>query len=350
MEQLDILKVQGKLHEAKAEPWAALLEGIQDELSLDGHFDARTLDEAGHLLRSHEHKRAKVIAGGTDLLRLIKRQSLPVSPEVLVNIKSVPGLSGVREENGVLKIGALARLSDIESSELVRARCAILADTVARIASPQVRNMATIAGSICQDVHCWYYRATKNYFNCARKGGTDCPAVKGDNRWMFSIFETQDCDCHAACQSDMAVALYALGASVKTTQRTIPIEQFFSTTAPGHVLKQDEVITEIQLPALESGDRAKYLKFSVRNAIDHPLVSAGYVARGGKVRLALGGVHILPYSLNEAAELVDGKAMTGELAQKAGDAAVAKASPMSMNAWKVQVARTLVKRALLSTA
>jgi len=349
MKRLEELKVKGEFYEAGIEPWETLLEGIGDALELAGHFDARTLDEASHLLQVYEHKRAKVIGGGTDILRLMRQKYILELPDVLVNIKAIPDLAYIKEENGVLKIGALTRLSDIETSELIKTKYSILAETAGVVGSPQVRNMATIAGSICQDVGCWYYRAGKDYFHCLRKGGKDCPAKVGDNRWMFSILGTpEECECYAACQSDMAITLSALSASVKTTQRIMPIERFFTPTFPGNVLNSDEIVMEIQVPALAPGTRSRYSKFSIRKSLDHPLVSVACIASDKEAKVVVGGVFITPYVVGKVADVLSGKEISKDLAEKAGEVAVENATPMSMNAWKVEVMRALVKRTILA--
>lgn len=314
---------------------------------LSTHFNARTLDEAGYLLRLHEG--ARIIGGGTQILRLLRLKYLTVLPGVLVNIKSIPSLAYIKEESGTLKIGALTRLSDIEASELVKAEYGILAETAGVVGSPQVRNMATIAGSICQDISCWYYRADNNYFHCRRKGGNGCPARTGDNRWMFSIFGTpKEYECFAACQSDMSVTLSALNASVKTTKRVIPLERFYIATLPGNILDSDEMVVEVQVPALTEGVKAKYTKFSIRKSIDRPLISVAGIAGNKEVRLVIGGVSLTPYSVREVEEMLSGREIDNDLAEKAGEIAVRDALPMSMNAWKAEVTRTLVKRTVLA--
>jgi len=334
---------------AGVEHWEEVPDYISDDTGLSTHFDARTLDEASYLLRAHEAEGARIIGGGTEVLRTIRLKYLPVLPGVLVNIKSIPGLAYIKEEYGTLKIGALTCLSDIETSELIKDKYGILAETAGIVGSPQIRNMATIAGSICQDVSCWYYRADKNYYHCLRKGGKGCPAKQGDNRWMFSIFATPgEYECYAACQSDMSITLSALNASVKTTKRIIPIERFYTSTLPGNILDSDETVVEVQVPALSTGTKAKYSKFSIRKSIDRPLISVAGVAGDEGIRLVIGGVFITPYYVKEVEEVLKGKSIDSDLAEKAGEIAVRDALPMSMNAWKVEVTKILVKRIILA--
>ncbi len=348
MDVLALLKVKGEFDEVSVDRWETLLEGgTRDDLTLTSHFDARTLDEASHLLRAHKEERARVISGGVDILRMIKQKYTPELPGILVNIKTIPDLAYIKEENETLKIGALTRLSDIETSELIKAKCSILAEAAGVVGSPQVRNMATIAGNICQDVGCWYYRAHKNYFPCLRKGDGNCPAKDGDNRWMFSIFRTpEERGCYATCQSDMAIALSALSASVKTMHRTIPIDHFYTPTYPGNVLRSDEIITEILVPTFSTDTKAKYLKFSIRKSFDHPLVSVACLANSKEAKVVIGGVFIMPYVAGKVADVLGRKEVSEDLAQKASEVAVENTTPMSMNAWKVEVMRTLVKRTI----
>jgi len=349
MKQIVKSKVEGAYSDVNRYPWEKILKDISDEPTLFGHYSAKTLDEASHLLQVYEYKKAKVISGGTDILRLRRHKYLSELPEVLINIKTVPHLAYIREEAGILKIGALTSLNDLETSELIKSRYGVLAETASVVGSPQIRNMATIAGSLCQDISCLYYRAGKDYYHCWRKGGDNCPAKEGDNRWMFSIFNAPaGCECYATCQSDIAITLSALGASIKTTQRTIPIEQFYTPTSPGHILNSDEVIMEIQIPALHPRAKAKYTKFSIRKSLDRPLVSVACVTSGVKTKVVFGGVAITPYITDNVSELLNGKEIDRDLIEKAGLVAVENAIPMSMNAWKVVVMRSLIKRTLLS--
>jgi len=150
------------------------------------HIDASTIEEAASILAKYKGK-AKIIAGGTDLLGIMKDNILPMYPEILVNIKTISGLEYIKEEDGVLKIGALAKLADIAENEIVRANYTALAEACSRVASPHIREMGTLPGNICQHPRCWYYRYPDNFFYCLRKGGGMVWAMIGDNRY-HSIF------------------------------------------------------------------------------------------------------------------------------------------------------------------
>jgi len=139
------------------------------------HLNVTSLEEASNVLCRHGMK-AIAIAGGTDLLGVLKDNVRPEYPELLVNIKTIPGLDYIEEDNTGLKIGALTRLHAIEKSEVVREKYRLLAMAAHSVATPHVRNMGTIAGNICQEPRCWYYRNPDCIFHFLRKGGKTCNA------------------------------------------------------------------------------------------------------------------------------------------------------------------------------
>ncbi len=314
------------------------------------HFNARTLDEA--ILAAGEN--SQIIAGGTDCLSILKNRVLPNYPEVLVNIKTIPDLEYIAEEVTGLRIGALTRLSDIVESAVVREKYGILADAAKSIASPQIRNMGTIGGNLCQDTRCWYYRCSpftgRSYF-CSRKGGRVCFAVAGDNRYHAILGGK---GCFAVCPSDMAIALAALDAGITVkgpaSERTIPIKDFY--TILGNILKQNEIVTDIRIPPPPQGAKQTFLKFRLRKAIDFAIVSVASIItiEDGvcqDARIALGAVAPTPIRVVEVEDEIKGKVINVETAEKAAKAAVAGATPLSMNAYKVEIAKALVKRAIL---
>ena len=146
--------------------------------------NAKTLDEAAALMQKGN---AAIIAGGADLLSSLRFEILPTHPEVVVNLKSIPGLDYIKEEGDLLKIGDLTRLEDIAKSPIVQGRYHALAEAAHRTASPHIREMGTLGGNICQLNRCWYFRNPDNRFYCIRKGGKTCFAMSGENRY-HSIF------------------------------------------------------------------------------------------------------------------------------------------------------------------
>ena len=293
--------------------------------------------------------KAALIAGGTDLLGSMRFEILPAHSETVVNLKTIPGLDYIREEGGLLKIGALTRLEDIAHNNLVKTRYAALSEAAHRTATPHVREMGTIAGNICQLTRCWYFRLPDNRFNCVRKGGGQCYAIMGDNRY-HSIFGALK-SCFAVNPSDTAPALVALDAKIRTNKRLIPAENFWDMAIPGStVLAADEIVTEIEIPAPADGVKSAFIKFAIRKSIDFPIVNCAAAIGSGQARICLNAVYNTPRRAMEAEEAIKGKAITEENAEAAGAAAVKAAMvlPGDRNKWKIQIAKTMVKRAILA--
>ncbi|MBN1567279.1 MAG: FAD binding domain-containing protein [Acidobacteria bacterium] len=312
------------------------------------HIDAKSIDEAASILRAGK---AAVISGGTDLLGTMRFEILPAYPDVVVNLKTIPEMDYIREEGGVLKIGALTRLEDIAKSDLVRKKYAALAEGAHRTATPHIREMGTIAGNICQLNRCWYFRIPDNRFNCIRKGGKTCFAMAGDNRY-HSIFGAVKM-CLAVNPSDTAPALVALNARIKTNKRLIEAENFWDMTIPGStVLAADEIVTEIQVPAPAANTRSAFIKFAIRKSIDFPIVNCAAMIGNGDARICLNAVYNKPYRAVKAEEVIKGKSVDESIADAAGAAAVAsaRALPGDRNKWKIQIAKTMVKRTILACA
>ena len=312
------------------------------------HVDAKTIDEAASILRAGK---AAVISGGTDLLGTMRFEVLPNYPDVVVNLKSIPGLDYIREDAGVLKIGALTRLEDIAKNPLIQTRYTALAEGAHRTATPHIREMGTLGGNICQLNRCWYFRIPDNRFHCIRKGGKMCYAMVGDNRY-HSIFGAVNM-CLAVNPSDTAPALVALNARIKTNKRLIEAEKFWEMTVPGStVLAADEIVTEIQIPSPAAGVKSAFMKFAIRKSIDFPIVNCAAMIGGGNARICLNAVHNKPYRALPAEEAIKGKSINEANADAAGAAAVAsaKALPGDRNKWKIPIAKAMVKRAILACA
>jgi xanthine dehydrogenase YagS FAD-binding subunit len=309
------------------------------------HTNVKTLAEAKTALAGGK---ATIIAGGTDLIGTLKDNILPTYPATLINIKTVPGLDSIKEEEGMLKIGATTRLADIAANPAINQKYTALAQAALRVATPHVRDMGTIGGNLAQLHRCWYFRKPENRFNCIRKGGTTCYAMTGDNRY-HSIFGIVN-RCMAVHPSDIAPALIALNAKIVTNARTIDAENFFDVKIPSNtVLTPGEIITEIRIPAPPAGAKSAFLKFAIRKSIDFPIVNCAVMVGGGAPRIALNAVAPKPYRATKAEAAIAGKPINEANAEAAGAAAVEDAKPMAANKFKVQIAKTLVKRALLAT-
>ena len=312
------------------------------------YINAKTLDEA---ISALSNEKTLIIAGGTDLIGGMKDQIFPEYPQTLVNLKTVsPGLDYIREEGGVLKIGALTRLANIAGNPAIKSGYAALAESAHRAASPHIREMGTIGGNICQHVRCWYFRSSNNRFHCIRKGGRRCYAITGDNRY-HSIFGGGQ-GCMAVHPSDTAPALVALNASILTSSgRSIEAGKFWNVRIPGStILQSDEIVTEIQIPKPAPDSRSAFLKFALRKSIDFPVVNCAAAIDGRRARICLNAVYNTPYRATRAEELIAGHPINQVNADEAGSAAVEGSRALAMNKWKVQVAKVLVKETLLACA
>ena len=176
------------------------------------HRNAKSIDEAARLLKKYKGK-AKVNAGGTDLLNALKDEFLPDYPEAVINIKGIEGLGYIRQDKGGLKIGAATPLSEIAASPAVKEGYGLLAECARSVATPAIRNMATIGGNIAQDVRCWYYRYPFHLGGpivCLRKGGKTCDALNGDHRYhsVFGAAAMDKTPCSAGCPSGIDIPAY----------------------------------------------------------------------------------------------------------------------------------------------
>jgi len=316
------------------------------------YYAPKTVEEAVSLLEGY-HGKAKIMAGGIDLLGLMKNEVL--SPAVLVNIKNIPSLNAIQENPEGLKIGALVNIHDMERSSILRETYPLLHEIARSIGSPQIRNMATIGGNLCQEVRCWYYRRSPQTgisFICRRKKeGNPCYAMDGENE-NHAIFS--ESPCVAVSPSDMATGLSALGARIKTIrskgERVIPIRDFY--TPLGHILEPDEIITSVLVPRVQPATKQRFLKFRPRKAIDFSTVSVSSVITSvnGIIRnakIVMGGVSPRPHEAVAAEKVLTGESITESVAEKAAGVAVKDAMPLSKNGFKMPLVKALVKRSIL---
>ncbi len=319
------------------------------------HVNATTVEEAVSTL-SRFQGAARPNAGGTDLLGGMRDGIWPAFPKGIVNLKTIPGLSFIREEADGLRIGALTTLTEIAESPLIQDQCQALAEAAERTASPLIRNLATLAGNICQENRCWYYRYSEKQggrIDCARKGGKNCLAVSGDHRF-HSVFGAVK-KCIAVNPSDTAPALVVLRASVKTNKRLISIDDFFTAKngMKSTVLEDDELVTEIRIPKQAPGLNSRFVKIAMRKTIDFAIVSCAVAVTlednaVSSSRICLNGVHLNPYRPTKAEEWLQGRPLNAPSADEAGVKALEAAKPLPMNRYKVQMARSLVSDTLLA--
>ncbi|HEV2833907.1 MAG TPA: xanthine dehydrogenase family protein subunit M [Pyrinomonadaceae bacterium] len=294
------------------------------------------------------------IAGGQDLLTTMKDYTS--RPARLVNLKHIPGLNRITLNARGLTIGALVTLSELEEHAGVRKSFPGLSEAAHSIATPQIRNLGTVGGNLCQRPRCWYFRLEEVI--CLKKGGSECYAANGENKYNAIIGGGPSYIVHP---SDLAPVLVALGARVTVTgaagKRVIPLDKFFTLPSEGsirreNVLQNDDIITEIFVPASPLATHSTYLKFKERESLDFALASVAAAVQLAPnrtvrdVRIVLGGVAPIPWRVPQAEKFLIGKQLNAEILSEAGKIALADAKPLEKNAYKVPLAQTLVRRAL----
>jgi xanthine dehydrogenase YagS FAD-binding subunit len=300
-------------------------------------------------------KSVAVAGGGSDLLGMMKERL--ATPDVLVHLGRIPGLDQVKQEKrgGVkgIGIGGQMTLDALSHHDLVRRQFAVLAEAAATVATPQIRNVGTLAGNVCQRPWCWYYR---NGFKCLKNGGNRCFSVDGENAF-HAIFGGGP--SYIVHPSDTAPALVALDATFTLNgasgRRVVPAAEFFTlpsvNAARENVLRDGEVLESVWIPAPGHAVKSTYHKIMDREAWTHAVVSAAIVLEMEKdvcrsARIVLGGVAPIPWRLPEVEKLLAGTRVTPELAAQAGEAAVAGARPLAKNGYKVPLTRAMVTRTL----
>ncbi|MDB4896216.1 MAG: carbon monoxide dehydrogenase, FAD-binding subunit [Firmicutes bacterium] len=315
---------------------------------------AANLQQALDLLKSTEG--AQVVAGGSDLLSLLKNEVL--TPEALVDIKGLADLNYIKDEGGVLRIGATTTLTALGNDAAVRERFPIIAQTIPLIASPQIRNQATVAGNLCQRPRCWYFRS--ELYDCFRKGGPTCFAITGRNS-EHAIFG--GAGCFIVHASDLAPVLIALNAEIAlqgpSGKRVLPLEEFFVLPRMNphaeNLLQPGELVVEIRIPAPAADAKGIFVKTRLRGSWDFAATSVAMVAQVQNgtfqdVRVCLGAVAPAPWRSKEAEAALKGQAVTADVAAAAAKAAVRYARPMSENGYKIRQIQAIIKRAALALA
>jgi len=315
----------------------------------------RTTERGAAIQTVGSDQTAKFIAGGTNLLDLMKDNV--EQPDRLVDISRLE-LVGIEERNGGLRLGALARNSDTANHPLVRQRYPLISEAILAGASAQLRNMATNGGNLMQRTRCYYFYDTAMPCN-KREPGTGCGALEGYNR-IHAIFGSSE-QCIATHPSDMCVALAALDAIVQVEgpqgQRSVPISEFHRL--PGDTpqldtnLKRDELITAIDLPATSTvfAPRSYYLKLRDRTSYAFALVSvaAALDIQGGKIRQArvvMGGVAHKPWRAVEAEKILTGAPATAATFQQAAEATMREARGYEHNRFKIEMGKRAIVQAL----
>jgi xanthine dehydrogenase YagS FAD-binding subunit len=296
---------------------------------------------------------AQILAGGTDLIALMK--DYVTSPKLVVNVKNIKELGGISKSGAGLRIGATVTFDEMSSNAALRTEYPAIHTAVMGVASPQIRNMGTAAGDICQRPRCWYFR--NGFGLLAMKDGKSL-VPDGENKY-HAIFGGGP--AYFVSASSLGPALVALGATIKiqasSGARTVDAAKFFvipKTDQEREIdLKPNEIVTEIHLPSAAGVRNATY-EIRERQFMDWPLATASVAVKmtGGKIshaKVVLGHVAPIPWEATKAGEYLNGKTIDEKTAEEAGKLAVEGAQPLSQNGYKVQLAKVAVKRALLAT-
>jgi len=315
-----------------------------------------SVSQAMSLLSKHQEK-AAILAGGSDLLGIMKdRIEGPKlkMPQSLIDIKGIKDLSYVKEKKGGVKIGATTTLSEIASSSLVRDKYPLLVQAVNQVGVPQIRNVGTLAGNLCQRPRCWYFRRSV-FKDCLRKGGGNCFAADGENQY-HAIIGTGGC-C-MVYPSDLAPALMALNAKVEIAtpkgNRTVPIEQFYvrpeKNVLRETVLAPQEMVVAVEIPNPAASSKGIFLKVKERQAFDFAVVSVAVnlTLKNNVVadsRVVFGGIAPFPMRSAKAEAALKSKEVKGSI-PAACKACVDGAQPLSNNGYKVEATKGILEEAL----
>lgn len=307
--------------------------------------EPKTLEQASAAMKQG----GVALAGGVDLLCMLKERL--EEPSIVVSLKSLSGMRNI-DSGKTLRIGSLVTAEAVEKDTNVRKRARVLAQAAAGMASPQIRNVGTVGGNLCQRPRCWYFRDKD--VHCMKKGGDRCYSVNGRNEYHCIIGGDP---CFIVHPSDFAPALIALNAAIKTNVRQMNLQEFFvlpeKNVRVENVLQPGEIVTELEMPADWLDVKTAYFKVRERQSFDWALASCAVALKmdGKKVaaaRIVLGGVAPIPWRSEQAESELVGKEVTEALAQFAGRAALADALPLADNAYKVELAGNAVKIAIMS--
>lgn len=317
------------------------------------YLQPETLEEASQLLRE-EGIQTLPYAGGIDALDLLKTDI--INPNRVINLKKIPNMNKIEYTSSKgLCVGALITIAKLAEHKLIKEKYTVISQAAQEIASPQLRNVGTIGGNICQRPRCYYFREE---FDCIRKGGDNCYAYQGYNKLHCIVGGGP---CYIVHPSDMAVALLALDAKVvifgNGKFRTIPVEDFFVLPEQDYkhenILKIGEIITEFQIPDLPINTKSGYLKFKERSAWDFAIVSAAAaIQKSGNMiqsgRVAMGGVAPIPWQEEVLNQKLTGLSTVESSISQWSRNALKNAEPLAMNRYKVKLSQNLLKQLITS--
>lgn len=295
-----------------------------------------------------------LMAGGTDLLGEIKDGI--IEPDIVVDLKSISGLSYIKKEKSEVRIGALTTVAELAEDEMIKNEHPGLHQAALSLATPQIRNVGTVGGNLCQRPRCWYYRDPQ--LKCRKKGGSQCFAYRGRNRY-HAIFG--GAICYIVHPSDLAPALISLDAEISIStpkeDKTISLEDFFilpqKNIRKENILQPNEILREIKIPPAKKDEKSTYLKLKERKTWDFAVVSAAIKGSlSGSVfkdiKIVLGGVAPIPWRLEKAENMIRGNKVTETLLREAAREALKEAQPLEENKYKKELVEIVLYRSVLS--
>lgn len=320
-------------------------------------IDATSVEQAATLLAETKPDRSVRAKGaGIDLLDLMKEGI--IAPSRLVNLRTIKGLDGIEKTNDGLSLGALVTLHQLDTDPRIRGPYAALSDAAGHAATPQVRHAATLGGNLLQKTRCWYYR--RDHFHTLEGNASEWIG-KGQNQF-HAIFDNAKTPMVQA--STPATALVAYDASVELSnaageKRVTRLSDFYLPPDMGRPIdakiEPGEVLTRVIIPNLPAGTKAAYHKQTERESYDWPICDVAVVLQmdGANVKAAsivMGWVAPTPKHAAEAEKLLVGKPITEDLARQAATAALAGATPLSKNAYKMPILEAVIRRTILQAA
>jgi xanthine dehydrogenase YagS FAD-binding subunit len=314
-----------------------------------------SIEEAIQILSLHGTE-SGVYAGGTDLLIRLKNR-LKTVPTYLVDIKKINDLRYIKEDaQGNVQIGALTKLAEVADSDILKRKYPMLVQAVQKISSPELRNASTVGGDMLQEVWCQYLRGG---YSCYRNGGYICYGAIGDNSYYHSAMGGRL--CYAVYPGDIATALMPYDAKVKiatpfgtkemTVEQLVPGDMMVDGRIQSHVLRSNEILREVTLPAPKAGFQASFEKLRPRGVWDFAMASLalGLQLNGKAIqdsRVIFGGISGKPYRERDVEAFLKGKTLTAQLAQQAADSALKNAAPLKYNGTKIDMAKGLLTSGL----
>lgn len=314
----------------------------------------QSLDQVTALL-TKEKTGYSLMAGGTDLLDEIKNKI--ISPDVVIDLKSIPNFSSIKQDKNHVAIDAMTTVADLAENPVIRKNFPGLVQAALSLASPQLRNVGTVGGNLCQRPRCWYYRDPDT--TCRKKGGSRCYALRGKNKY-HAIFGGGICSI--VHPSDLAPALISMDAEVTISgppgkKDTLKLEDFFTLPQKNvrkeNVLEAHQVLSEIRIPLPKNGAKNTYYKFKERGTWDFAVVSAAIngVLSGSvfkDIKIVCGGLAPIPWRLKKAEDFIKGKAITEEIIRQGTKEALKDAKPLEENAYKMDLVEAVLLTAITS--